>query len=113
STASTAARSLQDITTDDPAYLEDALRTWSTAGVAIGRPLRIAAPDGRHHRFRGEGLRVMTVDRQPVARILLHCVPLDPPPPHGADRPSDAEGEPLGQEPTAPERTAFDPAAAP
>jgi signal transduction histidine kinase len=84
---SPAGRSLQEIATGDPAELEEALHTWSTAGVAVGRPLRITVAAGRDRLFRGEGLRVMTAGRDPVSRILLHCVPLDPLPRRCGGRP--------------------------
>jgi len=76
---SPAGRPLQELATGEAAELEEALRTWSSAGVAVGRPLRLGTGPGRERRFRGEGLRVMSAGRDPVPSILLHCVPLDPP----------------------------------
>jgi len=54
------------------------LRTWASTGIPVSRNLTVRTPDGRRVRFRGEGLAVFDPGPDPQARILLHCVPLQP-----------------------------------
>jgi len=90
-------RALACLVTDAEDRVAEALETWSSSGVAIGRTLRFALQD-RHARYRCEGLLVTTPGERPEPRVVVHCVPLDPPRPGpllrhrrplggGADRP--------------------------
>lgn len=124
-------RALACLVTDPQDRVAEALETWSSSGVAIGRTLRFALPD-RQARYRCEGLLVTTPGERPEPRVVVHCVPLDPPRPGpplrhrrplggGADRPRAADaperapggGPSRRDEPVPPAAAAHPPAAAP